>query len=224
MFSTPRVLRHRDFRYLFFGQAASVVGDRAVVVALALYVTQRTGSASDLGAVLAAQATPLVVLLLFGGVLADRLPRQKLIVASDLGRALLQAVLAALILTGAARIWQLIVIEAFYGAGLALFQPAYVGLVPQTVPEDEIQAAKALAESVQNFAMMLGPALGTVLVLSIGAGEAFALDAASFLFSAWMAIAVHPRRRGDARSPNRNRCCTSSAPASARSARARGCG
>jgi predicted MFS family arabinose efflux permease len=148
--------------------------------------------------VLAAQATPLVALVLFGGVFADRLPRQLLIVASDIVRAVLQSVLALLILTGEARIWELIVIEVFYGAAMAFFQPAYVGLLPQTVPEDEIQSAKALAESVQNAAMMLGPALGTALVLGIGAGEAFALDAVSFVFSAWTAIRIRPRQRGDA--------------------------
>src|SRR5450759_5021945 len=66
-----RVLRHPDFRYLFLGQSASAVGDQAVIVALALYITQRTGSATDLGLVLAAQSVPLVVLLLVGGVWAD---------------------------------------------------------------------------------------------------------------------------------------------------------
>jgi hypothetical protein len=63
-----RVLRHRDFRFLFLGQSASAVGDQVVIVALALYVTQRTGSPSDLGFILAAQSLPLVTLLLFGGV------------------------------------------------------------------------------------------------------------------------------------------------------------
>src|ERR1700751_4830114 len=100
----PRVLRHRDFRYLFFGQAASVTGDRIVVVALALYVTQRTGSATDLGIVLAAQATPLIALVLFGGVFADRLERHRIIVATDLIRGSLHALLAVLILAGGAQI------------------------------------------------------------------------------------------------------------------------
>ena len=193
----PRVLRHRNFRYLFFGQAASVTGDRLVVVALALYVTERTGSATDLGLVLAAQTVPLVALVLFGGVFADRLPRQKIMVLSDLVRGVLHALLAVLILTGGAQIWQLAVIEALFGAAQAFFQPAYTGLVPQTVPEEEIQDAKALSESVANVAFMAGPALATVIVLGAGAGEAFALDAASFFFSAYMVIRIRPRARGE---------------------------
>ena len=77
MSSHLRVLRVPNFRNLFIGQAASVIGDRVVVVALALYITQTTGSATDLGLVLGAQALALVALLLFGGVWADRLPRQR---------------------------------------------------------------------------------------------------------------------------------------------------
>ena len=193
-----RVLRHRDFRYLFFGQAASVTGDRLVVVALALYVTQRTGSATDLGIVLAAQTLPLIALLLFGGVFADRLERHRIVVATDLIRGSLHALLAVLIFAGGAAIWQLAVIEALFGAAQAFYQPAYTGLLPQTVPEDEIQAAKALSESAFNAAFMIGPALATAIVLGVGAGEAFALDALSFLFSAVMVIRVRPRERGRA--------------------------
>src|SRR5262245_20352842 len=102
-----RVLRHRNFRFLFFGQMASVVGDRAVVVAIALYVTQTTGSPTDLSMVLAAQSLTLVALLLIGGVWADRLPRNRIMIATDLVRAGLHALLAALILAGAVQIWQL---------------------------------------------------------------------------------------------------------------------
>ena len=72
MSSYLRVLRFPNFRYLFLGQSASNVGDQVVIVALALYVTERTGSATDLGFVLAAQALPMIALILFGGVWADR--------------------------------------------------------------------------------------------------------------------------------------------------------
>jgi MFS family permease len=84
-----RVLRHHNFRYLFLGQAGSVVGDQVVIVALALFVTQRTGSATDLGMVLGAQSLTLVALLLFGGVWADRLARQRIMIVADVARGLL---------------------------------------------------------------------------------------------------------------------------------------
>jgi MFS family permease len=198
MSSYLRVLRHKDFRYLFLGQSASVIGDRAVVVAIALFVTQRTGSATDLGLVLAAQSVPLVALLLFGGVWADRLPRHRIMVVTDLIRAALHALLAALILTGAVEIWQLVVIEAAFGAAQAFFQPAYTGLLPQTVPESMIQDARALTESTANLAFMLGPALATAIVLGVGAGEAFAFDAATFVLSALLLMRIRPRARQEA--------------------------
>lgn len=190
------VLRHRDFRLLFWGQAASSLGSNAVMVAMAIYITRTTGSASDLGLILAAGTVPLVVLVLFGGVWADRLPRHRVMIVSDLIRALAHAVLAVLILSGSARVWEIALIEVVFGAAWAFFQPAYTGLVPQTVPEDELQAARALTETVWNLSMVLGPALGTILVLTIGAGEAFALDAASFLISAVTLVPIRPRARG----------------------------
>ena len=190
-----RVLRYPDFRYLFLGQSASVVGDRVVVVAIALFVTQRTGSPTDLGLVLAAQSLPLVVLLLFGGVWADRLPRHRIMVVTDLVRAALHTILAVLIFTGEVQIWQLVVLEAAFGAAQAFFQPAYTGLLPQTVPESMMQDARALTESMANLAFFLGPALATALVLGVGAGEAFAFDAATFVLSALLLMRIHPRTR-----------------------------
>ncbi|MDQ6806555.1 MAG: MFS transporter, partial [Actinomycetota bacterium] len=183
---------------LFLGQAASVVGDRVVVVAIALFVTQRTGSSTDLGFVLAGQTLPLVALLLIGGVWADRLPRQRIMIATDLARAGLHALLTVLIFSGAVRIWEIVVIEACFGAAQAFFQPAYSGLIPQTVPEEQIQDAKALTETTANLAFLIGPALATLLVLTLGAGEAFAFDSATFVLSAVLLARVRPRHRGEA--------------------------
>lgn len=190
-----RVLRHADFRYLWLAQSASFLGDRIVTIALALYVIDLTGSASDLGMVLAAGALPLVALVLVGGVWADRLPRHRVMIVTDLARFVLHALLAILILAGTVRIWELVVIEALFGSAEAFFQPAASGLMPQTVPEDEIQQAKAVTATFDNLAEFLGPALGTALVLGIGAGPAFALDAASFLFSAALLTRIRPRSR-----------------------------
>jgi len=192
-----RVARHADFRYLWLGQIASAIGDRIVVVALALYVTQETGSPTALGFVLAAHAIPLVGFLLVGGVWADRLPRHRVMIASDLVRAALHALLAVLILTDAVAIWHLVVIEALFGTAEAFFRPAYSGLVPQTVPEDELQEANALTGFVNNLAEFVGPALATVLVLGVGAGAAFAVDAATFVLSALLLLRVRPRPRGE---------------------------
>jgi MFS family permease len=191
------VLRHRDFRNLFLGQSLSTVGDRIVFVALALYVTE-IGTPSDVGLVLAAHALPLVGFILLGGVLADRVRRTRVMIVSDIVRCALHALLAALIFTGAVEIWHIVVIEASYGCAEAFFKPAQTGLLPQTVPEDEIQQARAASGTVETVAEFAGPALATTLVLGLGAGWAFAIDAATFLVSIAFLLRVRPRERGEA--------------------------
>jgi MFS family permease len=188
---------HRDFRLLLFGQGASTIGDRLVFVALAIYVTQ-IGTPSDVGIVLACHAVPLVGFLLIGGVWADRLPRHLVVVVTDLIRFGLHALLAVLIFTEGVEIWHIAVIEACFGTAEAFFRPALTGLVPQTVPEEEIQPARAALGTLETAAEFAGPALATALVLGVGPGFAFALDAATFLVSAAFLVRLRPRERGDA--------------------------
>ena len=145
-----RVLREREFRLLWLGQSASTIGDRLVFVALALYVTE-IGSPTDVGIVLAAHAIPFVAFLLLGGVWADRLPRHLVMVATDVVRAAMHALLAILIFTGSVEIWHIVVIEAVFGAAEAFFRPAYTGLVPQTVPEALLQDANAATSSSRRW-------------------------------------------------------------------------
>ncbi len=194
----PRVLRHRDFRLLWLANSASVVGDRIVMVALALFVIELTGSATDLGLVLAAYGLPFVALLLVGGVVADRLERHRLAVATDIVRCALHSTLAVLILTGEVRIWHLVAIGVVFGSAEAFYRPAVTALLPQTVPEDEIQDANAVTMMFENVALVAGPALATALVLGLSPAAAFGLDAATFLVSALLLVRVRPRARGEA--------------------------
>ena len=217
-----RVLQEREFRLLWLGQSASTIGDRLVFVALALYVTE-IGTPSDVGIVLAAHAIPLVAFVMLGGVWADRLPRHLVMVATDVVRARMHTLLAVLIFTGTVEIWHIVVIEAVFGAAEAFFRPAYTGLMPQTVPEELVQDANAATALVNTVAEFAGPALATALVLGIGAGWAFALDAATFVVSAAF---LHPGQaaRRAARPCRRARCSPSCAPAGRSSARAPGSG
>src|SRR5690349_14546643 len=191
-----RVLQEREFRLLWLGQSASTIGDRLVFVALALYVTE-IGSPTDVGIVLAAHAFTLVACVMLGGVWADRLPRHRLMLATDLIRAGAQALLAALIFTGAVEIWMILAIGVVYGAAEAFFRPAFTGLVPQTVPEEMVQDAQAANSIVETVAEFAGPALATAIVLGIGAGWAFAFDAVTFLVSALFLVQMRPRARGE---------------------------
>jgi MFS family permease len=194
----PVLWAQRDFRWLFLSQAISTTGDRLVTVALALLVTQRTGSTTDLGLVIGAQTAALVIFLLIGGAWADRLPRHRIMVSTDLVRCLLHAGLAVLIFADGLQLWHLIAIEVVFGAAEAFFRPAYSGLVPQTVPEELIQEANALNSATLTIAEFVGPAIATGLVLTVGTGAAFAVDAGTFLLSALLLTLVRPRTRGAA--------------------------
>jgi MFS family permease len=195
-----RVLRHRDFRNLWLGQSASSIGDAVVIVAIALYVTELTDDPTKVGIVLAAYLIPLIAFLLVGGVWADRLPRERVMITADVARAGLHTLLAVLIFTGAVELWQIVAIEACYGTAQAFFQPAYTGIVPRAVPPGEVQQAQALSSLTLNFAELMGPAIATALVLGVGAGWAFLLDAATFVVSATLLMRV--RTAGTAPAPD----------------------
>jgi predicted MFS family arabinose efflux permease len=109
----------------------------------------------------------------------------------------LHALLAVLIFTAVVRVWHLVAIEACFGIAAAFSRPAFHGLVPQTVPEDEIQPAQALAGFLNNVGEFAGPVLATALVLGLGGGYAFAFDAATFLVSAACLVTLRPRARGE---------------------------
>jgi MFS family permease len=182
--SALAALSEREFRLFFTAQASSFVGDGMVPVALAFAVLEVTGSATDLGIVLAARWVPLIGLLLVGGVLADRVSRRRAMIAADLARFGAQGVLAVLLLTGDAQIWQMVVLQGVHGAATAVFNPATTGLVPLTVTAGRLQQANALRGLAQAGGEIAGPALAGVLVATVGAGWAIAVDSGSFAVSA----------------------------------------
>ncbi len=180
----PRALRNDAFRLLFAGQAVSALGDHLVPVSLAFAVLDLTGSVTDLGIVFAAQTAALVLMVPLGGVWADRLPRQRVMLASDGVRLLAQGASAALLLSGSAHVWQLAGLQALYGAAEGFFGPAATAVVAQTVEQADLQEANALLGLSGTGASILGPALAGVIVATAGAGWALAGDAATFLLSA----------------------------------------
>ena len=119
-------------------------------------------------------------------------------IAADVIRATLHGTLALLIALGAVQIWHMVVIGLLFGTAQAFFQPAYTGLVPQTVPEDGIQQAQALNGVSRELAAFVSPAIATALVFSVGGAAAFALDAATFAISAATLSRVRARSRGEA--------------------------
>ena len=177
-------LRERPFRLLFIGQGASVLGDAMATIAIAFAVIDVTGSKADLGRVLMARTIPLVILLILGGVIADRLPRRALMLGSDLTRFACQAALAALLFSGNATIAWMMALMAVYGTAEALFRPALSGLTPQTVSAPRLQEAMALLGMTPAVGLATGAVLGGVIVAALQPAGAIALDAATFAVSA----------------------------------------
>jgi MFS family permease len=206
----PASLRdHGTFRLLFWGQALSVVGDRITPVAIAFAVLG-LGSATDLGLVMAAGGIPFALFAVAGGVWSDRVGRRKVMLASDVVRALSQATTAVLLLTGTAEVWMLAVLAFVYGTAAAVFMPALIGLIPQAVSQARLQEANGLLALTRSIAGVAGPALAGVLVVAAGSGEAIAVDAATFAFSALClarmrpnAVPVAPADTADTAEPER---------------------
>ncbi|MEU8003398.1 MFS transporter [Catellatospora sp. NPDC049111] len=199
----PAVLREeRQFARYFYGQALSMVGDRISFVIMPFAVLSIDGAgAADVGLVSAATLVPFLVFALAGGVWADRLPRQRVMLVSDLVRFVSQALVAALLLAGTAQIWHLVVLMAVFGTADAFFAPAAGGLMPLIVGPERLQEANALRGLVMSTGLVAGPALAGGLIFLVGPGGAIALDALSFAVSAAFLARLTPRAADPADAP-----------------------
>ncbi len=194
-------LAERNFRRLWVGQAVSAAGDSLVPVALAFAALQIAHSATALGTVFAVSTVARVLSLPAGGVWADRLPRQLVMLTSDGIRAAVQGAVGALLITGHLRLWELILGSLIYSAAAGFFVPASSALTPQTVTPERLQQANALMGLSRSTTDVAGPAVSGILVALIGPGWVFVVDTASFVVSAASLALVHvPRVAGKARS------------------------
>lgn len=191
----PAVLRDEpQYRLLFGSQVLSVLGDRVTAVALPFAVLSLGGGVAQVALVSAAQFVPFVVLSLPAGVWADRLDRNRILIASDSVRLVTQTVAAVLLLSGAATVPALIVLAAAFGAADAFFSPAFSGLLPTTVEPANIQPANALRGLSFSLANVVGPVLAGVLIAQAGGpGAALVLDAATFAVSLILLAPLRPR-------------------------------
>ena len=190
-------LAERDFRLLFFGRTISLFGNAFAPIALAFAVVTLTGSPADLGLVLSAYMLAHLIFLLVGGVWADRLPRHLVMAGSDIVSGVAQIAAAILLLGGAARAWQLVLLAAVRGGASAFFMPASAGLVPQVVSQSRLQQANALLSLSRNSTRIAGVALAGVLVATLGPGWALALDGATYAIGAVFVVMLRvPRAEG----------------------------
>jgi MFS family permease len=185
-------LSEPQFRLLWIGQTTSAVGDGLTFLAIAFAVLHIGGKATDLGLVFAAFFAAYVSFILVGGVWADRLPRQLVMVAADVLRTVVQVIIGLLQGTGEAHVWQLAIGVAVYGAGSAFFQPASTGLIPQTVSAGRLQQANALMSISRNAGSILGPPISGLIVAFAGPATVFMIDAATFGISAVSLLLLKP--------------------------------
>jgi MFS family permease len=179
-------LRTRDFRLLWTGMVASLLGDGVFLVALAWQVYAISNTPTALAAVGFAMTLPQLLLLLVGGVISDRHDRRRVIVCSDTVRAAAIGAMGALALAGELTLFRVMGLIVLYGGATAFFGPAFDAIVPEVVPAEQLTQANALDQFVRPAAQRLaGPALGGVIVALAGGGTGLLIDAASFVVSAW---------------------------------------
>jgi MFS family permease len=187
-------LRERPFALLFAATGISAVGDWASAVALSFGVLA-VGSATDLGLVFLAREIPIVVLVLAGGVYADRLPRRSVLVGADLARAGTQLGSGLVLLGGSHATLAIALLQAVNGGATAFARPASAGFVPEVTSPRHLQSANALMGLSRNTVAIVGASLGAALVAGIGAGWALVIDAGSFLVAAVLIAAIRGATR-----------------------------
>jgi MFS family permease len=191
------LFRHRRFLLLFAARTASVLGASIGPVALAFGILGLPhGSATTLSIVLAAGSVSLLVFLLLGGVIADRLPRYRVMYLADALSGVSWAGIGAMLLAGWTPTWVMAFLSATAGIGAALFWPAMMGVVPEVAPADRLQAANGLLRLGTNGARILGFAVAGAMVALVGAGWAMLLNAAGFLVSAGLLRLLRLPRTG----------------------------
>jgi predicted MFS family arabinose efflux permease len=193
------VLANRNFRLLLADRLLAPMAAAFSLVGVSFAVLDAGGSTADLSYVIAAQAAPSLVFLLVGGVIADRVAPQLVIVAANIMVAVGEGLFGILVLTAHPAIWVMIVLELVTGTGVALFYPASMALLPRLVPPEQMREASAISRLTMNAAMMAGAALAGECVALVGAGWALAVCGVGMLGSVPLLLAIKaaPLERAD---------------------------
>jgi MFS family permease len=183
-------LRSRNFRLLVGSDFTSVSGSSIALVVMPFAVLSIGGSGADVGYVTTAALASQVVFLLLGGTLADRLPRHQVLTAANALQGLAQAAAACLVLTGTAHIWELAALSAVRGTGTGFYLPAASGLLPQSVPADQLSRANAIYRVSRNSAQIGGTALGGAIAGLAGSGWGVTACAVAYAMAAALRLGM----------------------------------
>lgn len=199
---TFAAMRFRNYRLYFFSQIVSFSGTWMQSLAQSWLVLELTGSGTALGTVVAMQFLPVLLLAPYGGMIADRFDKRKLIMCTQSLAGLLALTLGVVTLTGAVELWMVYAIAAGFGAVTAIDNPSRQTFVMEMVGPDDIANAVTLNSVVVNLARALGPAIGGVIIATVGIGECFIVNAASYVA---VIIAVGLVRRSELHPATRTR-------------------
>jgi predicted MFS family arabinose efflux permease len=191
------VFGYRDFVLLLADRLLAPAAFAFSLVGVSFAVLDATGSTADLSYVLAAQIAPSLIFALVGGVVADRLPAQWVIIAGNVMIALGEGTFGVLDLAGHPRLWQMVLLEALTGTGMAIFYPASQALLPRLVPAKLLQQASAISRLATNAAQMGGAVVAGLCVAAVGPGWALAVCGVGSLISVPMLLSI--RATGHAR-------------------------
>lgn len=189
------------FRLYCIGQLTSAAGDNCYAVALPWLVLSNHGSPVLLGTVLTCYSLARVLLLPVGGVLADKIEPQRLMLAADVVRCALVVVFAVLAADHDTTLGALGSVAAVVGAGAGLFLPASLTIIPTLAKHEELDAANGISDGLIQVGSLLGPVLGGLLVAAAGPAPAFAVDAATFAVSAITLMLIRATRGAESPSP-----------------------
>jgi MFS family permease len=176
-----RAFGHRNYRLFFGGQGVSLVGTWMQTVAQAWLILQLTSDPFMLGLLSAAQFMPVMVLGLFGGIVADALPKRQILIATQTSQMILAFVLFGLTVTGTVEVWQIMVLALLLGVTNAVDMPTRQAFAVEMVGHDDIQNAVALNSAMFNGARIVGPAVAGIAIGILGLAAAFLINALSFL-------------------------------------------
>jgi DHA3 family tetracycline resistance protein-like MFS transporter len=187
-------LRRRDFALLTGGSAVSLIGDGFFHVALAWQVYQISNVPTAMSFVGVAATLPLVIFILIGGTFSDRYDRRRLMIGADLLRGLAIGAMGILSIAGVLELWHMAVMLALVGLGDAFFNPAATAIVPDLLPEDKLPQANAISGVLRRLMVsIIGPALAGFMIALFGPGQAFVIDALTFVVSAVAVYAIKTR-------------------------------
>lgn len=174
-------LRSRNFRYFWLGQIVSNAGTTLQVVAEGWLIYQITESTFWLGMVTFMSLLPVLPISLLGGVLIDRVPRRKLIIATQTGLLLQAGVFAYLGLTDQIELWHIILLYFIFGSLLAIDHPARRAFLVELVPEEDLANAVALNATIFNVSSLVGYVVGGILIATVGAGGAMLVNSITYI-------------------------------------------